>query len=176
MTTTRQTLAAIALLGFAVARPYLPTTPLMIVGTQRAHRILVIDTSLSMSARQEDGTTRFDAAMATARALLASFPGGDAVSIVTLAEPAGAPVDHAAYDRRLVREQLAAIKATQRSSTSPAPEAARRMRRTSRSPAAGGSVCSFVTTGLRCMAACRPLTRSWMYSPDALGTRPRHPL
>ena len=107
-------IAAIALLGFAVARPYLPTTPLMIVGTQRAHRILVIDTSLSMSARQEDGTTRFDAAMATARALLASFPGGDAVSIVTLAEPAGAPVDHAAYDRRLVREQLAAIKATQR--------------------------------------------------------------
>jgi len=67
-----------------------------------------------MKASTEDGRSRFDLAKAYAQSLLESFPRTDAVSVVTLSEPAEAVIAQAAYDRRFVRERLAAIEVTQR--------------------------------------------------------------
>lgn len=107
-------IAVIVLLGLAVARPFVPASSLLAVGSSRVHRILLIDNSLSMNAQDGDQGARLEQARRCAGQLLASFPETDAISVVTLAEPAQAVVAHAAYDRRIVRERVSAIPATQR--------------------------------------------------------------
>jgi len=108
--------AAIVLLGLALARPYFPASGLAVLGTSRCHRILVVDNSFSMNAPGSGKESRLTAAKRAAQELLGSFQaldGGRAgVSIVTLAQPAEAPIGHAAYDRRIIRTQLAAIEPT----------------------------------------------------------------
>ncbi len=107
-------IALIVLLGFAVARPFLPTSPMSSSAGARVHRIVVIDDSLSMNARRADGRVRFDLARESAEKLLASFPASDAVSLVRMAAPARAAIAHPAYDRRFVREQFEALTCTER--------------------------------------------------------------
>lgn len=75
--------ALIVLLGLALARPILSASVPRSLGVSRSHRIVVIDNSLSMNARQSDGRTRFDQALQSAMSLLDSFPETDAVSVVT---------------------------------------------------------------------------------------------
>ena len=107
-------IAAVILLGLAVARPFLPASPLWPSPSSRVHRVLLLDNSLSMSARRTGGVTRFESARRCARDLLDSFPPTDAVSIVTLSYPAEAVIAQTAYDRRFVKERLAALQPTQR--------------------------------------------------------------
>jgi uncharacterized membrane protein len=107
-------IGVVVLLGLAVARPYVPATALVPGSSSRVHRIVLLDNSLSMNARETDGRTRFTAAQQCAMRLVDSFPPADAVSLVTLAAPADAVIAHAAYDRRFVRESLAAIRPAQR--------------------------------------------------------------
>ncbi len=107
--------ALIVLLGLAVARPYVPAGSFLPLRSSRAHRVLLLDNSLSMSARTEAGETRFERAKGFAQDLLESFPSTDAVSIVTLSSPAEAVIAQGIYDRRFVKERLAEIRATQRS-------------------------------------------------------------
>ncbi|MDO8632784.1 MAG: VWA domain-containing protein, partial [Phycisphaerales bacterium] len=102
------------LAGLAVARPYLPDSRLAGLGSSRVHRILLLDNSLSMQAKRPDGLTRFDAAGTAANRLIASFPPTDGISMVTLADPSQAVIAHAAYDRRFVKDQVAAMRPTQR--------------------------------------------------------------
>lgn len=102
----------VVLLGWAVARPYLPMSALFHVGAARLHHILVVDNSGSMNAEDAEGHTEFDRGRDFAQQLLSAFDDQDAVSLVTLAEPAQAVIAHAAYDHRFVREQLAAVKPT----------------------------------------------------------------
>ncbi len=104
----------IVLVGFALARPYLPGSFILPFPSARVHRVLLVDNSLSMKAKTEDGQSRFELARSYAEALLESLPRTDAVSVVTLADPAEAVIAQAAYDRRFVRERLAAIEVTQR--------------------------------------------------------------
>lgn len=107
----------ILLFGLAVARPYVPTSsllPLSAGGGSRVHRVLLLDNSLSMNARTQTGQSRFELAKRCAERLLESFPSTDAVSIVTLSQPAEAVITQATYDRRFVRERLAAVEPTQR--------------------------------------------------------------
>jgi len=104
----------IVLLGLALARPFIPATRLLPLSSSRVHRVMLLDNSLSMKARTPAGPTRFELAMRYAEQLLESFPATDAVSLVTLAEPAEAVIAQAAYDRRFVRERLRAVKPTQR--------------------------------------------------------------
>ncbi|MGD2108180.1 MAG: BatA domain-containing protein, partial [Phycisphaerae bacterium] len=106
--------SALVLLGLALARPYLPVTALVPLESTRMHRIVLLDDSLSMKARTEDGRSRFAVAKDYAERLLESFPPTDAISIVTLSEPAKAVVSQAAFDRRFVKERLGAIGVTQR--------------------------------------------------------------
>lgn len=106
--------ALIVLLGLALARPIVSMSAPPSLGVSRSHRILVIDDSLSMNARRIDGRTRFERALQTAKNLLDSFPETDAVSVVTVAEPAHAVIAHAAYERRIVRERVSTLRPTQR--------------------------------------------------------------
>ncbi len=107
--------AVVVLLGLAVARPFMPATAMTALGQARVHRILVMDNSLSMNARTPSGESRFAGVKAAAEQLIAGFPPGDAVSVITMANPAAALIGHAVYDRRSVRERLSGLSATQRS-------------------------------------------------------------
>jgi len=107
-------IAVIVLLGLAVARPYLRALPFLPLRSSGVHHIIVLDNSLSMNARTREGQTRFALARQYAQQLIASFPRTDAVSVVTLSEPATPVIAHAAYDHRFVQDRVAAIEPTQR--------------------------------------------------------------
>ena len=107
-------IAVVVLLGLAVARPFLPALPLWPSHSSRVHRVLLIDNSLSMNAHRADGAIRFESAKRCAQDLLDTFPLTDPVSIVTLSSPAQAVIAQTTYDRRLVKERLAALQPTQR--------------------------------------------------------------
>jgi len=115
-------IAIVSLLALAVARPFFPSLPLASLGTRRVHHILLIDNSFSMSAPASSSVdarsgrvpTRFERAVAACRELLAAIPDGDAISLVTMADPARQIISHAAYDRRGIREQLGRLRVSQR--------------------------------------------------------------
>lgn len=107
-------IALIVLLGFAVARPFLPASAMHSSVGARVHRVVVIDDSLSMNARRTDGRVRFDVARESVSKLLASFPENDAISLVLMASPARAVIAHPAYDRRFVREQFESLACSER--------------------------------------------------------------
>ncbi len=98
--------------GLAVARPYFANESFG-VRAARVHRIFLLDNSLSMQAKRPDGRTRFDAAHVVAQKLLGSFASGDGVSLITIAHPAETLIAGPSYDRRLVKETLAAVPPSQ---------------------------------------------------------------
>ncbi len=108
-------IAIVLLAGFAIARPFIPDNQLMTMRSSRVHRIVVLDNSLSMQAKRPDGRTRFEVARAVADRLIAAFPPADGVSVVTLADPAETVIAHAGHDRRFVKDKVASIRVTQRS-------------------------------------------------------------
>ncbi|MCH7527014.1 MAG: VWA domain-containing protein, partial [Planctomycetes bacterium] len=108
-------IAIVILFGWAVARPILSRTPLGMLGQTRAHHILLIDNSCSMAAENGDAESRFAEALRFAGELVSALPTGDAISVITLASPATPVVGHAAYDRRQIRDTLAEVQLTQRS-------------------------------------------------------------
>jgi len=114
-------MAAILLFGLAVARPYLPAASIIGLGESHWHRVLLIDNSLSASAPGSNSGDAYQrpAAAALADRLLAGFPDGDAVSVITLADPAEPVVGHAAFDRRTIRERLGSIRGTGRATDLP---------------------------------------------------------
>jgi len=79
----------------------------------RAYRVILLDNSLSMQAVRSDGRTRFDAAMGTAQKLLSLFPPGDGVSLITTAQPAEVLIGSPTFDRRMAKEILSGVTATQ---------------------------------------------------------------
>ncbi|MCH8242551.1 MAG: BatA domain-containing protein, partial [Planctomycetes bacterium] len=111
-------IAAIVLLGLAVARPYTPASAAVPSRFARTHHLFLLDNSLSMSATAHPGVTRFELARKWALDRLAAIPRTDSVSIVTLAKPSEALIGHEAYDRRIVRDRLAGIEPTQRATDS----------------------------------------------------------
>ncbi|MBU0716668.1 MAG: BatA domain-containing protein [Planctomycetes bacterium] len=107
-------ICVVVLLGLAIARPYVRTAGALGSQNSAAHHILLIDNSLSMNARGDSGRSNFELARNWALELMDTLPRGDAVSVVTLAEPADAVIAYPTVDRRLVRGQLAAVEPTQR--------------------------------------------------------------
>ena len=133
--------AVIVLLGLAIARPYVPASALIPVPSSKSHRVLLVDNSLSMRARDGTGPTRFDLAKRWAQQFIASLPSRDAVSIVALAKPAEAVIAHPAYDRRIIRNLLESVRSTQRSAdTAGALEVALQVLRDSDVPAGNRTV------------------------------------
>lgn len=108
-------MAAMVLLGMAVARPFFPASRFVPIQATRSHRVILLDDSLSMRATDRQGRRRFDRAKLAVEKLLHSFPETDAISLVTLSAPAEAVIRHASFDHRFVRERLDAADATQSS-------------------------------------------------------------
>lgn len=106
-------IGAIVLLGLSVARPFAPAVGVLPVGTLRRHHIVLLDNSRSMNAQLSGGRSRFAAARQVADELVGSFGSSDAVSIITLGGPATGIIAEPSYDRRFIRERLAAIEQTQ---------------------------------------------------------------
>jgi len=104
----------IVLFGLAVARPFVPASGWLAWQPSNVHRVILLDNSLSMSGKRGDGMTRFAAAKQCAGNLISSFPPGDAISLITLADPAEKRIGQPSYDHRLAREQLANVEATQK--------------------------------------------------------------
>lgn len=105
-------MAVVLAAGLAFARPFFANTA-MGLRASRVHRIILLDNSLSMQAVRPDGRTRFDAAVAVAHRLLQSFPMGDGVSVVTVANPGEPLIASPTHDRRLVSEALTSALVTQ---------------------------------------------------------------
>ncbi len=101
-----RTLVLIAL-GVTIARPFVssPRTGWMST-TVAQDRVIVLDDSLSMRARREDGLTAFDAARAEAIELLDAMKDRDRAALVTASLPAAAAVDHPVHDAAIVRQLL----------------------------------------------------------------------
>ncbi len=104
--------AVVLLLGLAAARPFLSSASFAVSSAARAHRIIVLDDSLSSQARTPGGGTRFDGFQQRAQELIAAFPEDDAVSLVTLSA-GGEPIRLAeAVDRRAALDRLSMIEPT----------------------------------------------------------------
>ncbi|MCC7290921.1 MAG: BatA domain-containing protein [Phycisphaerales bacterium] len=105
--------AVVLLLGLAAARPFLSSASFAVSSAARAHRIILLDDSLSAQAKIPAGVgTRFDALRQRAQELIEAFPADDAVSLVTLSA-SGEPVRLAeAVDRRAALDRLSMIEPT----------------------------------------------------------------
>lgn len=80
-----------------------------LVGTQRAHKILVIDGSFSMATRGPEGSC-FDRAKGMASKIVQDSPSGDGFSIVLLASPARRIVPGPSEDARKVLAEIEALR------------------------------------------------------------------
>ncbi|GAC1463385.1 MAG: hypothetical protein NVSMB9_00830 [Isosphaeraceae bacterium] len=85
----------ILLMVMAMAKPFLDSLGAVpIIAGRRTHRVLVLDGSLSMGYRSEEGT-RFDRAKALAAQLVRDARRGDAISLILMGNPSkvviGAP-------------------------------------------------------------------------------------
>jgi hypothetical protein len=83
-----------------------------IANIPRTHHILVIDASLSMTARTEDGQTRFDKALAQAESLIRSAGAGDGFTVLVLASGVQSIVPGPSNDPEKVVAELRKIKPT----------------------------------------------------------------
>ena len=107
-------IAIVVLFGLALARPYFSSASIVPLSSTRVLRVLVFDNSLSMSARAPGGVARIERARDYAFALIEAFPETDPVSLVVCSSPARLVYAQPSTDRRFIREQLAAIESTQR--------------------------------------------------------------
>lgn len=121
--------AALAILLLATARPFLGggiSGEAGLMKPSRVHRILVVDDTLSMMARETNGERTFDSATQSAQRLVESFGPDDPVSVVTVSagrEPVyiAHAVDHHSVQSRLAMlsptyaaaDWLAALKAVE---------------------------------------------------------------
>lgn len=77
----------------------------------RSHRVIVLDASLSMSRRRDDGTA-FERARAKAVEFARNAPAGDGLSVVVLADPPRSVVPGPADDPRRVAREIELLQPT----------------------------------------------------------------
>ncbi|MCO6438392.1 MAG: VWA domain-containing protein [Phycisphaerae bacterium] len=111
--------AAVLLVGAAVARPFVPAGEVVPERFRRMHRVLILDDSLSMQAVTSSGRTRLELALAFAEEFVDSLPSADGVSLITVSAPARAIIEDASRDRRVVRQVLDTLEPTQRADDLP---------------------------------------------------------
>lgn len=103
----------VAMAGLAVARPALSRSALArAIGEPRNDRVIVLDDSLSMQARHEDGRTAFDVARDLALHLLNGLSEKDAVALVVTSGGGRAVIDRPTLDRGVVRRALDELRCT----------------------------------------------------------------
>jgi hypothetical protein len=78
--------------------------------TGRTHKVIVVDGSLSLTLRGDDGNTLFDKAKALAANLVRSSAAGDGFSVVLLAAPAQSVVPGPAEEAAKVAKEIEALR------------------------------------------------------------------
>jgi len=105
--------ALIAAAATAIAQPYFDEDDAVGESNSGRERILVIDTSLSMSAGQR-GATALDRARLMASRIVESAPAGDAFRLIQIRRtPPLTVIQHAANDRHSVLQQIRGLEGTQ---------------------------------------------------------------
>lgn len=106
-------LAMIAAAGWAepIWRKLFPTMAGAAVFSGRTHHIVVVDGSLSMAARRDDGSS-FDRARAMASRYVESSPSGDGFTLILLASPPRVIVPGPANDRARVAREIVELPGT----------------------------------------------------------------
>jgi hypothetical protein len=89
-----------------------PGSTQTVANVPRTHHVLVLDASLSMTARAEDGTTRFERALAQAENLVRSGGAGDGYTVLVLAGGVQTVVPGPANDPDRVVAELRRIRPT----------------------------------------------------------------
>lgn len=101
------------ILGVAIARPYLSADGSgWIAERQPVDRVLLLDDSLSMRARRDDGSRSFDAARLAAERILSQADPGDGVALVTVATPARTLIERPMHDAAAARVVLDGVHCT----------------------------------------------------------------
>ncbi len=106
-------MVVIGLFGLALARPFLPLSAMASVAGARMHRVIVLDNSMSMSATNDNGESRFVRAMSVVRGLVERAAANDALCVLTLGGQADAITAKETYDRRMVLDRLATLDVTE---------------------------------------------------------------
>ena len=115
-------MAAVALFGFAVARPFLATGSAAATSGP-VHAILVLDNSMSMGRERLGGTMLLDDARARAAEFIEQLPAGSRISVVPLCgAPTGTTLD-AYRTKEDALEAVAAVPVVDRMGTGAAAEA-----------------------------------------------------
>ncbi|MCS6864375.1 MAG: VWA domain-containing protein [Gemmataceae bacterium] len=78
----------------------------------RTHHVIVLDASLSMTAKTDDGRTRWEVAIAQAENLIESCPRGDGLTVVWLGSSAQVIVPGPSNDPEKVRAELRKLRPT----------------------------------------------------------------
>src|SRR5439155_2684680 len=78
--------------------------------TGRTHKVIVLDGSLSLTMRGDDGATAFDKAKALAAGLVRDSAAGDGFSVVLLAAPAQAVVPGPAEEAAKAAKEIEALR------------------------------------------------------------------
>lgn len=102
--------AVMALVGLAVARPYLkPKSELLSVGERRVDCVIVLDDSLSMRAGTSAEPSALEAAKSAIGRLLERSAGSGGFALVTASRPVRAWFDQPVQDRLAVRQAVESI-------------------------------------------------------------------
>ena len=89
-----------------------PGTPQLVSNAPRTHHVLVVDTSLSMTARAEDGRTRFEHAVERAEALVRTAGPGDGFTLIALAAGPQTVIEGPSNEPEKVVAELRKLKVT----------------------------------------------------------------
>lgn len=105
--------AVMALVGLAVARPYLkPKSALLSVGERRVDRVMVLDDSLSMRACTSTAPSALENARSAISRLLERSAGSGGFALVTASRPARAWFVQPVQDRLAFRQAVESISGT----------------------------------------------------------------
>lgn len=112
-------MAVIVLVVLAVAEPFLRRSALGVSSPGRVHRLVILDTSYSMTFRTGD-QTRLDEAKQIAAQLAADSAQGDALTLVAMAVPPRTLVATPSFDARQFAAEVAQVQAAHTSADLPA--------------------------------------------------------
>lgn len=99
----------VVLVVLAVAEPFLERGAMTFSGSQRTHRMLVIDGSYSMAYKPTD-QTRFDQARRLATRIVEESPQGDGFTLVLMSDPPRVIIGNPVFVARDFLQELASLK------------------------------------------------------------------
>lgn len=97
----------LVLVALAAAKPLLDSG--LLSGGAPAHRVVVLDASLSMSALDADGETALEKAKRAAQAIAENTRAGDSVSLIVMGADAGAPLGRPISDASAASRAIDAV-------------------------------------------------------------------